>query len=155
VQKNSYQLNPDNRITLWNLIEKFKLDNEDKKEQQICQKTANAAMKFRYMNQAQKDLEQRARQQAGDKEKLEDKERLVRELVKFEDQCVRAHRTRQLQKKQLKSQLCVAMKDLELRRTNEKQNEAQIDALQARGPPMMQEIERNQAKIIENTKRVN
>ena len=50
MKKNSYQLNPDNRITLWNLIEKFKLDNEDKKERQICQKTANAAMKFRYIN---------------------------------------------------------------------------------------------------------
>lgn len=50
--KGTYKLQPDNRITLWNMIEKFKTEYEDKKERQIAQKSANAAQHFRQVNHA-------------------------------------------------------------------------------------------------------
>ena len=43
------------------MIEKFKNDREEKKDQQIAQKTANAAVQFKKINNAQKIVENRLR----------------------------------------------------------------------------------------------
>lgn len=50
--KGTYKVQPDNRITLWNMIDKWKTENEGKKERQIAQKSANAAQHFRQVNNA-------------------------------------------------------------------------------------------------------
>ncbi len=43
-KKATYQLNPENRNTLWNMIERFKAEREERKDRQIAEKTANAAV---------------------------------------------------------------------------------------------------------------
>ena len=49
-KKASYQINPDCRNNLWNMIENFKGDAMDRKETQITMKNSNAAQQFRKMN---------------------------------------------------------------------------------------------------------
>ena len=58
-------------------------------------------------------------------------------------------------KKNLKTDLCQAMKDQEEKKAVQKQNDAAMDELHKVGPPMMQEIEHNQNKIEEQKKQVN
>ena len=50
-KKASYQINPDCRNNLWNMIDNFKGDAMDRKETQITMKNSNAAQQFRKMNQ--------------------------------------------------------------------------------------------------------
>ena len=42
--KGAYMMNPDNKTSLWNMIQKYKLDKEDDKDKQINQKTYNSAV---------------------------------------------------------------------------------------------------------------
>ena len=84
VTRMTYQMNPDNRATLWNMIEKFKGDKEDLKQKQIAQKTANAAQHFRKVNMAQKELDDRMRREAMNREKRSDQIQLANDMVEFE-----------------------------------------------------------------------
>ena len=68
---------------------------------------------------------------------------------------VKAYERRNKVKKYLKSELCVAMKNLEEKKEIQKVNEAKIDELHKVGPPMMQEIEHNQKKLLEETAKIN
>ena len=76
-------------------------------------------------------------------------------MVEFEKQMVKAYERRNKVKKYLKSELCVAMKNLEEKKEIQKVNEAKIDELHKVGPPMMQEIEHNQKKLLEETAKIN
>lgn len=60
----AYQMHPDNKANLWNMIDKFKRVREDEKDFAIVQKTSNAATQFRKMNQAQQNLELKLRKEA-------------------------------------------------------------------------------------------
>ena len=55
--KGTYQVHPDNRMTLWNMIDQYKDQCEVQKEKNIVQKTKNAAAHFRRINNAQMDLD--------------------------------------------------------------------------------------------------
>ena len=47
-------MNPDIKMTLWNMIKKYKLEKDDEKELQIVKKTWNSAQQFRKMNNMQR-----------------------------------------------------------------------------------------------------
>ena len=81
--KGTYEMNSDNQISLWNMIEQFKGVKEDSKEMQIAEKTANAAVQFRNVNQAQKAFDERLRCKATKKEQQTDKTQLAKDMLKF------------------------------------------------------------------------
>lgn len=76
-------------------------------------------------------------------------------MLDFNHEMVQAMRKSKDGKQNMKSDLGVAMKQLEKRKITEKQNEAALDQLHKVGPPMMQEIDFNQRRIEEKTKLVN
>lgn len=137
------------------MIEQFKVANENKKEKQIAQKSANVALLFKQVNNAQKLFESRAKREAQSKEKLADKEQLLRDMVKFDISYRKVQQSRVQDKKQLKSQLFLAMKNLEERRESERKHEALLYAQQKEGPPMMVEMDTNERKAAEQTKLAN
>ena len=58
-------------------------------------------------------------------------------------------------KKTLNSDLTMAMKHREDIEQQEQANQAYMDELFKKGPPMMQEIQHNQERISDNTKKIN
>ena len=77
------------------------------------------------------------------------------DMIHFEEQLVKDMRKKQQDQKQIKNDLCVAMKNLEDKNAVNKKNEAIMDELNKKGPPMMQEIELNQNKLTETKNQVN
>lgn len=73
----------------------------------------------------------------------------MKDLINFENQCLKTQQSKLKDKKTLKSQLCFAMKNLEDRRENERKNEALLHAQQKDGPPMMIAMDCNEKKFQE------
>ena len=154
-KKGAYEVHPDNQMSLWNMIESYKNERHDLKQVQIAQKSSNAAVQFRSVNQAQKEMEIRQRKQAEVAEKDSDKKQLCQDMQEFGEQIAKENERRQITKKSLNSELTMAMKHREDIELQERTNQAYMDELLKKGPPMMQEIQHNQERLIDNTKKIN
>ena len=84
-KKASYQINPDCRNNLWNMIDNFKGDAMDRKETQITMKNSNAAQQFRKMNMVQKELVDRQRRQAEARDLHDEQKLLAKDMLDFKD----------------------------------------------------------------------
>ena len=100
-------------------------------------------------------MEARQRQQADIAEKNSDKKQLSQDMAAFGEQIAQEEERRILKKKILNSDLTTAMKQREDIEQQERTNQANMDELLKAGPPMMQEIQHNQERIIDNTKKIN
>ena len=100
-------------------------------------------------------MEARQRQQADIAEKNSDKKQLSQDMAAFGEQIAQEEERRILKKKILNSDLTTAMKQREDIELQERTNQANMDELLKVGPPMMQEIQHNQERIIDNTKKIN
>ena len=154
-KKGAYEVHPDNQMSLWNMIESYKNERHDLKQVQIAQKSSNAAVQFRSVNQAQKEMELRQRKQADLAERNSDKKQLNQDMQEFGEQMAQEMDRRNKAQKSLNSELTMAMKHREDSEQQERTNQAYMDELLAKGPPMMQEIQHNQERIIDNTKKIN
>ena len=85
-KKGAYEVNPDNQMSLWNMIESYKNERHDLKQVQIAQKSSNAAVQFRSVNKAQQEMEARQRKQADLAEKNSDQKQLSKDMAAFGEQ---------------------------------------------------------------------
>lgn len=73
-------------------------------------------------------------------------------MQNFNHEITQAKRRNQDLKKSIKSDLGLAMKQLDEKKKEQKRKEIEIDQLHLVGPPMMQEIESNQRRLEAKTK---
>ena len=73
-------------------------------------------------------------------------------MLNFNHEITQAKRRNQDLKKSIKSDLGLAMKQLDAKKKEQKRKEIEIDQLHLVGPPMMQEIESNQRRLEAKTK---
>ena len=73
-------------------------------------------------------------------------------MQNFNHEITQAKRRNQDMKKSIKSDLGLAMKQLDEKKKEQKRKEIEIDQLHLVGPPMMQEIESNQRRLEAKTK---
>ena len=137
------------------MIESFKSDAMDRKEAQINMKTTNAAQQFRKINIVQKEMEQKQKRIAEERELRDEQRQLAKDLIDFRDHQHKLINEMVQRKKTTKNNLTVGMAIKEERKENERIREAMIDAKNKDGPPMMIEIEQNQNNVEQNTKKIN
>ena len=73
-------------------------------------------------------------------------------MLNFNHEITQVKRRNQDLKKNIKSDLGLAMKQLDEKKKEQKRKEFEIDQLHLVGPPMMQEIESNQRRLEAKTK---